>query len=144
MHGPGYAPPPPHRPSQGAQITLRVIFVALAVMSCGVFAWASLLRLASVTRKKLDWALFVLGIVHIVLVITLLAADPGEDEFTTWRGNGGMWLLLIGMVVTVAYYLYADIRHFGPSGPAQYAQTTGGYAQTTGGYAPPQTGYGYP
>jgi hypothetical protein len=150
MHGPGYAPPPPHRPSQGVQITLRVIFVALAVMSCGVFAWAGLLRLACVTRKKLDWAVFVLGIVHIVLVITLLAADPGEDEFTTWRGDIGMWLLLVGMVLSIAYYLYADIRHFGPNGAAYaqttggYAQTTGGYAQSPGGYARPQTGYGYP
>ncbi|MER6088438.1 hypothetical protein [Streptomyces bluensis] len=136
MQGPGYVPQPPHSPSPGAQITLRAVFVALAVFSCGFLAWPSLLRLAVVTRKPLHWALFTLAVVHISVVITLISIDPGEDEFQA-EGSAGMWLMLVGMVPIVAYYLYADIRHFSQYRPTQYAQTTG-YAQ------PPQTGYGYP
>lgn len=136
MHGPGYAPPPPRSPSSGTQITLRVVFVALAVLSCGFFAWPSMLRLALVTRKTLDWVLLVLAMAHISVVTTLIALDPGKDEFTS-TGNTGMWLMISGMVLIVAYYLYADIRHFSASNTMPYAQTTGGYAQ-------PQTGYGYP
>ncbi|MFJ9585473.1 hypothetical protein [Streptomyces acidicola] len=136
MQGPGYVPQPPHSPSQGAQITLRAVFVALAVFSCGFLAWPSMLRLAVVTRKPFHWALFGVAAVHIAIVTTLIAIDQGEDEFET-PGNTGMWLMLLGMVTMVAYYLYADIRHFGQSGPTQYAQSVG-YTQ------PPQTGYGYP
>jgi hypothetical protein len=136
MHGPGYAPPPPHRPSQGAQITLRVVFVALAVLSCGFAAWASMLRLALVTKRPRDWILFMLAIAHIVGVVVLLATDPGDEEFTTWRGDVGMSLLLGGMIVIVAYYLFAEIRHFSPAHQMSYTRTTG--------YSQPGTGYGFP
>ena len=54
MQGHGYAPTPPPGPDQGGQVTLRVIFVVVAVMSCGLLAWACLLRLASVTRRPRD------------------------------------------------------------------------------------------
>ena len=48
MHGQGYMPPP-QRPSHGVQIGLRVLFVALAVLSIGFLAWTALLRLALTT-----------------------------------------------------------------------------------------------
>ncbi|MGW0706064.1 hypothetical protein ACWD4G_08885 [Streptomyces sp. NPDC002643] len=139
MQGHGYAPTPPPGPDQGGQVTLRVIFVVVAVMSCGILAWACLLRLASVTRKPLDWCLFALGIVHIIATLYIIGTDPGKDEFTTWRGDVGMSMLFGGLAAIIAYYLYADIRHFSrnrmvPGGP---------YAQTTV-YSPQQTGYGFP
>lgn len=135
MHGPGYAPP--HRPSTGGQVTLRVIFVAMAVLSCGFVAWACMLRLAAVTKRPRDWILFALSMVHLAAVIGLILSDPGKEEFTTWRGNAAVSLLLAGLIVIVIYYLYAEIRHFSPTRPA-YAQTTG-YSQPQ-----PQPNYGYP
>ncbi|WP_327729365.1 hypothetical protein OG250_25895 [Streptomyces sp. NBC_00487] len=138
MHGHGYAPTPPPGPDQGGQVTLRVIFVVVAVMSCGLLAWACLLRLASVTRRTLDWWLFALAVVHIVATLYIIGTDPGEEEFTTWRGDVGMSMLFGGLIAIVAYYLAADIRHSSRSRtapPSPYAQTTG-YAQ--------QTGYSYP
>ncbi|KFF94729.1 hypothetical protein PV367_32505 [Streptomyces europaeiscabiei] len=138
MQGHGYAPTPPPGPDQGGQVTLRVIFVVVAVMSCGLLAWACLLRLASVTRRPRDWWLFALALVHIIATLYIIGTDPGEEEFTTWRGDVGMGMLFGGLAAIVAYYLYADIRHFSrprpvPSSP--YAQTTM-YSQ--------QTGYSYP
>ena len=138
MQGHGYAPTPPPGPDQGGQVTLRVIFVVVAVMSCGLLAWACLLRLASVTRRTLDWWLFALAIVHIVATLYIIGTDPGEEEFTTWRGDVGMSMLLGGLIAIVAYYLAADIRHSSRSRtapPSPYAQTTG-YSQ--------QSGYSYP
>ncbi|MGW0845222.1 hypothetical protein ACWD26_34835 [Streptomyces sp. NPDC002787] len=138
MHGHGYAPTPPPGPDQGGQVTLRVIFVVVAVMSCGLLAWACLLRLASVTRRPRDWWLFALALVHIIVTLYIIGTDPGKEEFTTWRGDVGMSLLFGGLAAIVAYYLYADIRHFSPprmAPPVSYTQTTA-YSQ--------QTGYGYP
>lgn len=138
MHGHGYAPTPPPGPDQGGQVTLRVIFVVVAVMSCGVLAWACLLRLASVTRRPRDWWLFALALVHIVVTLYIIGTDPGKEEFTTWRGNVGMSLLLGGLAAIIAYYLYADIRHFSHrrmAPPVSYNQTTA-YSQ--------QSGYSYP
>lgn len=162
MQGHGYAPTPPPGPEQGGQVTLRVIFVVVAVMSCGLLAWACLLRLASVTRKSRDWWLFAAAIVHIIVTLYIIGTDPGEDEFTTWRGDVGMSLLLGGLAAIVAYYLYAEIRHFsrsraaapspyGPqsttySGQPGYStqQQTGYSTQQQPGYNPRQSGYNYP
>ncbi|KND44398.1 MULTISPECIES: hypothetical protein [Streptomyces] len=138
MQGHGYAPTPPPGPDQGGQVTLRVIFVVVAVMSCGLLAWACLLRLASVTRRPRDWWLFALALVHIIATLYIIGTDPGEKEFTTWRGDVGMGMLFGGLVAIVAYYLYADITHFNRARTAlssPYAQTTA-YSQ--------QSGYSYP
>lgn len=145
MHGPGYAPPPPHRPSQGGLITLRVLFVAMAVLSCGFAAWACMLRLAVVTHRRRDWTLFVLSLAHIVVVLYILASDPGADEFTTWRGDVGMSLLLGGMVVTIAFYLYAEITHFARLARAPYGHPHphGPHAGTTV-IGRQGMGYGFP
>ncbi|MFF9776232.1 hypothetical protein ACF1HJ_21545 [Streptomyces sp. NPDC013978] len=152
MQGHGYAPTPPPGPEQGGQVTLRVIFVVVAVMSCGLLAWACLLRLASVTRRPRDWCLFALAIIHIIVTLYIIGTDPGEEEFTTWRGDVGMGLLLGGLAAIVAYYLYADIRHFSRARTVQaspYAQTTlysgqTGYGSQPSGYSPQQSGYSYP
>ncbi|MCC9710107.1 hypothetical protein E4N62_35510 [Streptomyces sp. MNU76] len=152
MQGHGYAPTPPPGPDQGGQVTLRVIFVVVAVMSCGLLAWACLLRLASVTRRPRDWWLFALALVHIVVTLYIIGTDPGKDEFTTWRGDVGMGLLLGGLAAIVAYYLYADIRHFSharTAPPSPFAQTTAysgqtGYTTQPSGYNPQQSGYSYP
>ncbi|QEU93873.1 hypothetical protein [Streptomyces kanamyceticus] len=135
MQGHGYAPPPPPPPpSGGSPVTLRVLFVALAVVSCGMLAWAALLRLALVTRKAYDWVLFGLVVALDVLALALVGIDKGVEDFEG-PGNTGMVILLCTMLAVVAYYLYADIRHF-----SRYRQ------RPPTGYVPPQAqpGYGYP
>ncbi|MFJ2772143.1 hypothetical protein [Streptomyces sp. NPDC087300] len=134
MHGHGYAPPPPPPPSGGSPATVRVLFVVLAVVTCGLLAWTTLLRLALVTRKAHDWALFGFATVLDVSALAMIGIDKGEDEFEG-PGNVGMVVLLCTLVAVLAYYLYADIRHF-----SRYR------APRFDGYVPQQAqpAYGYP
>ncbi|MEU7582433.1 hypothetical protein AB0B50_33165 [Streptomyces sp. NPDC041068] len=134
MHGHGYAPQQPQPPSGGTHVTLRVLFVVLAVITCGLLAWAAMLRLAYVTRKSYDWVLFGLVTALDVTALVLIGVDPGEEEFQS-TGNAGMVIMLCTMVAALAYYLYADIRHFSPYRQRQFT-----------GHLPPQTqpAYGYP
>lgn len=146
MHGQGYMPPP-QRPSHGVQIGLRVLFVALALLSIGFLAWTALLRLALTTRSRTDWIIFASVAALQAGTVSLLATDPGVDEFTTWRGDAGMTILLITLAGVVSYYLVADIRHCRKERLGFY----GGYAS---GYQPQQQplqqpplqrpAYGYP
>jgi hypothetical protein len=135
MHGHGYAPQHLPPPSGGTHVTLRVMFVVLAVVTCGLLAWAPILRLAIVTRKSYDWVLFGLAAALDVTALVLIGVDPGEDEFQG-PGNAGMVILLTTLLAAIAYYLFADIRHFSRYRQPQYT-----------GYAPPQqaqAAYGYP
>lgn len=132
MHGHGYAPQQPPPTSGGTHVTLRVLFVVLAVVTCGLLAWAPMLRLAIVTRKAYDWTLFGLVTALDVTALILVGVDPGEDEFQG-PGNAGMVVLLTTLLAAVAYYLFADIRHFSRDRPQRY-----------GGYAGPRPAYGYP
>ncbi|MFD4632065.1 hypothetical protein ACFVYR_26605 [Streptomyces sp. NPDC058284] len=155
MHGPGYAsphqPPPPPGGSGGTRVTWRVVFVALAVMTCGMLGWAPMLRLAFVTRKAHDWLLFTVVTALDITALVLIGMDPGEEEFQE-PGSAGMIVLLCTMTAAVAYYLFADIRHFGrlsadrqprftgciPPQPQAHAQA---HAQLQ---TRPEHGYGYP
>lgn len=121
MHGYGYPPQqqPKRRPSSSSLVTLRVVFVALALLSCTFLAWAPMLRLAIVTRKQRDWWLFGLVLALNAGLIVYLGALPVEDD-TMSDGQAIVMLfwMLVVFVGSVTYYLYTDIRHFGPySGP---------------------------
>ncbi|MFJ9059657.1 hypothetical protein [Streptomyces sp. NPDC102409] len=176
MHGYGYPPEqqqPTSRPSSATLVTLRVVFVALALLSCGLLAWAAMLRLAIVTRKARDWWLFGLVIALNIGLIAYLGSLPEEEEVMT-DGQAVItlsWMLVV-FVGTVTYYLYTEIRHFGPYGGAQAGPRAGSYAgagpyggpyggrpgvSSSGGYAsrptvpapptapvPPAPSYGYP
>ncbi|MFC7309897.1 hypothetical protein ACFQVC_37490 [Streptomyces monticola] len=133
MHGHGFAPPP-QRPSTALPVVLRVIFVLLAVFSCGLLAWAPLLRLAILTREVRDWVLFGVSFVLIVTSLILIGAEPTQ-ELDTGQEYFGLVLLLGGGAAIVAYYLFAEIRHFSRPHPQPHA----GYAPT-----PPPPAYGYP
>ncbi|MER7170825.1 hypothetical protein [Streptomyces mesophilus] len=118
MHGPGYAPPPRRRPSDAALVTLRVVFVVLAIGLCGMLAWAPLIRVAVLTKKAKDWVLFALALVVVVLSLYLIGNEP-TDDIDTNQEWFGLLLLLGNLIACVTYYLYADIKHFhGWSGPA--------------------------
>ncbi|MET7681921.1 hypothetical protein [Streptomyces sp. NPDC005423] len=111
MYGHGYTQPVKPPPPAGLLVLLRVLFLGIAVFSIGFMAWAPLLRLAIVTRKSLDWGLFVAAMAADVLSIVLLGSEPGEDVRTA-GGYLGITLLLGTLAVGSVYYLAADIRHF--------------------------------
>ncbi|WP_406148350.1 hypothetical protein [Streptomyces sp. NBC_01012] len=175
MHG--YGNPPERRPSSSTLVTLRVVFASLTVLSCGFFAWAAMLRLAIVTRRKRDWLFF-----GLVLMLNIgymgFSQVAGEMLDTLEKGEPAagaegaaiaLWMTVV-VVGSVAYYLYADIRHYasgrgrpstgplaeGPQAGAQKSPQVNPYASPYGagqpgavpGFGPapdPRTpGYGYP
>ncbi|GAA3119227.1 hypothetical protein [Streptomyces echinatus] len=131
MQGHGYGQPVKQPPHTAWLVFLRVLFVALGFLSIGFLAWAMMLRLAVVTRRSLDWGLFVAVLAADILSITLLAVEPG-DEIHTGGGWFGLLLLLCTLVATIAYYLAADTRHFLLRQQAYQAQQR------------PAAAYGYP
>ncbi|NBE56918.1 hypothetical protein, partial [Streptomyces boluensis] len=116
MHGHGYAPPP-QRPSSAQLVVLRVIFVMLALFSCGFLAWVPLLRLAIVTRTVRDWMLCATSGLVIIVSLMLIGAEPTEN-LDSVQENLGLFGLLGGAFTAVAYYLFAEIRHFSALPPA--------------------------
>ncbi|GGX92292.1 hypothetical protein [Streptomyces fructofermentans] len=134
MQGHGQAQPLKPPPPTGLLVFLRVLFVVLSVCSFGLLGWAMMLRLAIVTRKSLDWGLFVATFAAEVLGFVLIGTEPGEEIHTT-GGWTGLALLLGLLVPAIAYYLAVDIRHFHA---ARYA----GHAPLHHHPAPPV--YGYP
>ncbi|MFJ6657926.1 hypothetical protein ACIQNG_16390 [Streptomyces sp. NPDC091377] len=140
MHGHGYPQPVKQQPSTGVLVFLRVLFVVIAVCSLGFLSWAMMLRLALVTRKGLDWGLFVAVSAADVLAMVLLGSEPG-DEIHTPGGWTGLALLLGTLVAGVAYYLAADIRHFYRPPQAAYAHA---HAHASAHTPVPGTTYGYP
>ncbi|MGY3682282.1 hypothetical protein [Streptomyces sp. TE33382] len=120
MHGYGYPPqqPPKRRPSSAALTAVRVVLVALTVLSLGFLAWGAMLRLAIVTRKGRDWALLALVFALNTGLFAFMLAMPEDPDKTTDAEAfiGVTWIFGV-MVGVVAYYLYAEIRHYGPEGP---------------------------
>lgn len=143
MHGPGIAQPPPNGTSSPGMLAfIRVIFVGLPLISCGFLAWTATLRVAIVTRSALNWWLFVGNVALNILWVVFLAQD-NTDDFSSPAGNTGMGGMLSTGAAAIAYYLYADFKHYGPQRPV-YA----GYYPPQGtpphGYQPPaNSGYGY-
>ncbi|MFE4215110.1 hypothetical protein [Streptomyces sp. NPDC056844] len=135
MHGYGYPPEqqPKRRPSSSSLVILRVVFVALALLSCTFLAWAPMLRLAIVTRKQRDWWLFGLVLALNVGLIAYLGALPVEDDVMT-DGQAIVMLswMLVVFVGAVTYYLYAEIRHFGAHHPLPAGPQAGPYANPYG------------
>ncbi|CAL9442316.1 hypothetical protein SUDANB58_02277 [Streptomyces sp. enrichment culture] len=130
MHGHGYTQPVKQPPPTVWLVLLRVLFVTLAILSLGFLTWTMLLRLSIVTRRSLDWGLFVAVLAADVLSIVLLGSEPG-DEIHTAGGWTGLGLLLGTLVASIAYYLAAETRHF-------HQLRYGGHLSR------PAPGYGYP
>ncbi|MFD7262378.1 hypothetical protein [Streptomyces sp. NPDC059874] len=144
MHGPGIPPQHGPRPTSGGVVALRVLFTLLPVLSCGFLAWASMLRLALLTRRTRDWVLMGTSIALCVLWVVLIELDktPTDDG---WQGNTALAGILITAFASCVYFLTMDIRHhevkaavaaaahWYPAQPAPYAATQ----QTT-------PSYGYP
>lgn len=142
MHGPGTAHPQSHHtPTPGMLAFLRALFVALPLLTCGFLAWVATLRVAVVTRSARNWWLFIGNVALNILWIVFLAQD-NTDDFSSPEGNIGMIGMLSTGAAAIAYFLYADFKH--------YRVRAGAYAgyypapQMTQGYQPPaNAGYGY-
>ncbi|MBG0854716.1 hypothetical protein I2W78_23435 [Streptomyces spinoverrucosus] len=132
MHGHGYPQPVKQPPPTAWLVLVRVLFVVISILSLGFLTWTMPLRLAIVTRRSLDWGLFVAVLAIDILAMVLLGTEPGE-EIHTAGGWIGVALLLGTLVAMIAYYLAAEIRHF-----HQLRHGGGGYVP------PPSQGYGYP
>lgn len=131
MQGHGYGQPLKQPPHTAWLVLLRVLFVAIGFFGIGLLSWVMLLRLAIVTRRSLDWGLFVAALVADILSLVLIGTESGDDVHTP-GGYFGMFLLLGTLVAATAYYLAADIRHFALRQQAYAAQRNG------------QAGYAYP
>lgn len=135
MYGPSYEPAPPPRDVPASVIVLRVLFALLPLLSIGFLTWATMVRLAVVTRRALDW---VLCGVSVAVLITGIVLMP--DDIETARADMAVGLVLLNAAAFTVYFLVVDIRHdrnrVGPSRPPYppYATTVPRH----------QTGYGYP
>ncbi|NEA19697.1 hypothetical protein [Streptomyces halstedii] len=144
MHGYGYPPQqqPTRRPTTTTLTLLRVLFVALTVLSCGFLSWAALLRLAVVTRETRDWVLLAVAFVANGAMFAYIVSTPDSQEELT---DGQAIVFLVWMVCSLggatAYYLWAEIRHFG-RGPGAHGPVP--YAGPVPPASAPVPGYGYP
>ncbi|MEU6613336.1 MULTISPECIES: hypothetical protein [Streptomyces] len=124
MHGYGPMPQQPttSRPSPATLTTVRVILVALTVLSCGLLGWAPMLRLAIVTRRPRDWFLLVVVIALNVGLFAFIMATPDDPDQMSDAAALFMMLWILGLLAgVITYYLYAEIRHYNTLGaPAPY------------------------
>ncbi|GGQ24620.1 hypothetical protein GCM10010279_35700 [Streptomyces mutabilis] len=113
-------------------VVLRVVFVALPLLSIGFLAWVSTLWAAIVTRRAREWWVFAATVAALVTSFSFLAQD-NTDDLSTPAGTTGMIILLLNACVCAGWFLYADVRHYQrpyyPTSMAPY---------------PPAAGYAYP
>ncbi|MFE0784178.1 hypothetical protein ACFW3V_00145 [Streptomyces mutabilis] len=114
---------------------LRVVFVALPLLSIGFLAWVSTLWAAIVTRRAREWWVFAATVAALVTSFSFLAQDD-TDDFSTPAGTTGMIILLLNACVCAGWFLYADVRHYQrpyyPTPVAPYPPAAGyAYAQPT-------------
>ncbi|MFD4139080.1 hypothetical protein [Streptomyces sp. NPDC058572] len=157
MHGHGYVPPQPPRPSTGVLVALRALFVALALLSCGLLSWATMLRIAIMRRRRLDWVLFWVSLGLVITVMVVLGEYGSDSELAATENDDlrpvdvVFVIVLFGMAIGVpTHYLVADIRHYQePAAGWRPPQAGSPYSAVTSPSAPygiPQrpAGYGYP
>ncbi|MFF3730220.1 hypothetical protein ACFYXM_07840 [Streptomyces sp. NPDC002476] len=111
MYAPGHPPTPPRRvPSRAWIVSMRVLFIALAVCSFGLLLWTPLLRLAIVRRRKIDWWLTGAGFLFVCVLLPILGRDGKDDP--TGIDFVLIPLLLVVLAAAVGYYVVEDIRHY--------------------------------
>ncbi|MEU3689615.1 hypothetical protein [Streptomyces narbonensis] len=140
MYGPPQAPQPsPPGPASGGLIALRVLFVALPLLSCGFLAWAPMLRLAILTRTVRDWVFFGLAFA-VATALFVYMGVTGEKETTDLEAVIGVGTILALGAGSVAYYLVGEIRYYDrrrampvppPYGPLGYGYGPDRSAATT-------------
>ncbi|MFJ9108963.1 hypothetical protein [Streptomyces sp. NPDC102283] len=120
MHG--YGPTPQQqttsRPSPATLTTVRVILVAVTVLSCGLLGWVAMLRLAFVTRRPRDWVLLAVVIVLNVALFAFIMDTPDDPDDMSDAAALFMMVWIVALLAgVITYYLYAEIRHYNALGP---------------------------
>ncbi|MEU7022247.1 hypothetical protein ABZ990_16505 [Streptomyces sp. NPDC046203] len=116
MYGQGFPPATPPQRQRGVPasvIVLRVLFALLPLLSLGLLTWGTALRIALMTRRVLDWVLFVLSVVVVVVAIVLM---PDEND-TSLTGDLIVGAMLLCAVAFTAYFLVVDMRQGGRQRP---------------------------
>ncbi|MGW1292820.1 hypothetical protein [Streptomyces sp. NPDC002533] len=127
MHGYGPMPQQPttSRPSPATLTAVRVILVAVTVLSCGLLGWAAMLRLAIVTRRPRDWFLLVVVIALNIGLFAFIVATPDDPDEMSDAAAVFMLFWIVGLLAgVITYYLYTEIRHYNALGaPVPYGAT---------------------
>ncbi|MET9395209.1 hypothetical protein ABZY20_33170 [Streptomyces sp. NPDC006624] len=142
MYGHG-APPPPR--SAATVISLRVLFAAAGVLSCGLLACAPLFRVAVLRGRALDWAAAWVSLPLSIACFSVVGALPEED----FRTDIAVAVILLLGAASSVYFLVVDIsrhgerRQFAAYPPSPHASTAVhtpyGYPQPAPPYAPSST-----
>ncbi|MFK0101552.1 hypothetical protein [Streptomyces sp. NPDC091040] len=112
MYAPGLPPTAPRRvPGRAWIVSMRVLFILLAVCSLGFLLWAPLLRLAFVRRRALDWWTAGAGFVFICVVVAVLGRNEPDVEADA-MDNVFIALMLLLLAAVCVYYLVADVRFY--------------------------------
>ncbi|MGW4034342.1 hypothetical protein ACWEFL_34465 [Streptomyces sp. NPDC004838] len=151
MHGPGpgYAPQQSGPPSTAAIVVLRVLFLALSLLSCGLLGWVTMLRVAFIRRRQFDWIMFVTSFFLMIAMLVVISVWGSEPEDSLNPGDVvallGLFILSVGSAV---HYLVIDVRNCDERRAAWSGQVAGypANAQMPSGFGPPPAtpGYGYP
>ncbi|GGW42414.1 hypothetical protein [Streptomyces xantholiticus] len=160
MHGHGFAPPQPRRPSTALLVVVRIVFVALALLSFGLLAWGTMLRIAIMRGRRSDWLLFWLSLAIVVTCLVVIGEFSSEGETPAADApprpvDYVCLLAMLGLALGVpTHYLVADIRHYQEPQtaaawppPLPTGSPYGPAAATGGPYGMPRqqsAGYGYP
>ncbi|MFD4789954.1 hypothetical protein ACFWN1_23450 [Streptomyces sp. NPDC058459] len=130
MHGQGAQPP---ARSAGTGVFLRVVLIACAVLSCGLFACVPLFRVAYLRGRGSDWLLAWAGLATGVVGFAVVGSVPENNA----SSDIALAAILMLAVAASVHFLVVDVRLQSGSGAAPQ------------GYAPPAaqtvpSAYGYP
>ncbi|MFE2535046.1 hypothetical protein [Streptomyces sp. NPDC059371] len=103
MYGHGGTPP---TRSAGTVITLRVLFAAAGLLSCGLLACVPLFRVAIQRGRWFDWTAAWVSLPVSIGALMVVGTVPESDR----RGDVALTVALILGAGSVAYYLASDIR----------------------------------
>ncbi|MFB7270564.1 hypothetical protein [Streptomyces sp. NPDC056244] len=131
MFGPGFAPTPRRRPHIATLITLRVVFVALTVLSLGFLGWTAMLKIAIMRRRAVDWVLCLVALAW-EFGFFVFMVGTADAEASNWD-IVAMTLLVLSIAAVACYFLVVDIGHYSQVGRIPVVP-----------YTPPPYGYGYP
>uniref|UniRef100_A0AAU3I0R2 Integral membrane protein n=1 Tax=Streptomyces sp. NBC_01393 TaxID=2903851 RepID=A0AAU3I0R2_9ACTN len=113
----GHDGAPPTR-SAGTVITLRVLFAAAGLLSCGLLACVPLFRVAIQRGRWFDWTAAWVSLPVSIGALMIVGTVPESDS----RGDVALTVALILGAGSVAYYLASDIRfHNAGRRPIGYA-----------------------
>ncbi|WP_086861276.1 hypothetical protein, partial [Streptomyces milbemycinicus] len=126
------------RPAATATVAvLRVVFVGLSLLTFGLLSWVTMLRVAILRRRALDWLLFWGTCVVVVLAFVEFGTGPDEPDALAYTTLAGMFLLSCAVAT---HFLIVDIKQHRPA--PIVAPGVGPYIPP--GYPTGPAPYGYP